>query len=108
MAENRQLKRIFDRALSKLQEGEFDVAVADQKDCEIHGTERWSDEEEVLHWMLAKWLKDHKRKFAYSQDFAYIKIPKGVQFPTSDISLREIVYFSSPQTELTWAHNHRI
>jgi len=102
-SENPQLLKIYERALDKIQAGEF---TAKPESHEIE--EGLSDEEEVLHWMLAKWLKDRGLGTAYKTDFSHLKVPKGVQFPTNNVSMRDIVYFVSPQTELVWGKNPRI
>lgn len=94
------LLAIFNRALAKIQAGEVELVVWNQEDVKQNGTEQFSQEEEALHWMLAKLYRDRNDK-RIKNVLPYLRIPQGINFATKNFSLEEIIHFASPETEKT-------
>ena len=103
-AANGSLLKIYERALEKVQAGDFDLVIFDEDFCAENGTDARDDEEEVENWMLARMMMQRKDK-RYKSFIKYIKSPKGIQFKTTDFGWKDIVLFVSPQTAQTHGDN---
>ena len=94
---NEELFKIYQKALDKIQSGEFDVIIFDQEDCLKNGTDQRSEQEEVELWMITKTMMQRGDK-RYKNVVKYIKNPRKVSFNTKTYKDKEIIFFVSPQT----------
>lgn len=89
------LQNIFNEALYKIQSGSYKLSPNN-----YNGEYNYTDEEEVIHWMLYETMKANKDK-RYKKVLKYIKKPLDVKFNPKDFSIKEICLFISPQTKNT-------
>lgn len=95
------LMLIWERALAKIESGEYKLRILNEDKCAELGTDRFDAEDEVLNWMLAKAMQDKCPKGKrWRRHLDYVKDP-GCRFDTSKFTLEEILLFVSPQTEIT-------
>ncbi len=89
------LLQVFNKAVEKLESGEYRVIPSNYA-----GEYSYTVEEEVLHWMLYKTMRDRSDR-RYKKVLDYIKKPYGVEFSSNEFSIKEICLFVSPQTKET-------
>ena len=94
------LPSIFNRACEAIRAGNYEIKIINK---DFTGTPQVDDiESAVLEWMLATKLKSLGNRKAIKADIDFIVIPKGVRFPAKDFTRRDLCFFASPQTEITW------
>jgi hypothetical protein len=94
------LEQIYNEAMKKLETGDFKILIIDKYFCTLNDTNQFSDEEEIMHWLLAKMManKDDRR---YRNVLKYVKVPQNIDFDIDDFTQEEILNFISPQTFFT-------
>jgi hypothetical protein len=96
------LEQIYNEAMKKLETGDFKILIIDKDFCTLNNTNQFSNEEEIMHWLLAKMMAN-KNDRRYRNVLKYVKAPQNINFNINDFTQQEILNFISPQTISTCA-----